>query len=113
MTLSHGEMEPPIFGVYCSMLPKRVRKMLGFVQSTLKWRLMDRKPLDKWVHDSGPVILLGDACHPMLVRYTVGSLSSLIVDVRRSHTERKVLRWQSKMEPYLAIFYREFPIPPN
>jgi len=44
----------------------RARKLLGFVQSTLKWRLMDRKPLDKWIHDSGRVILLGDACHPML-----------------------------------------------
>jgi salicylate hydroxylase len=44
-----------------------VKKILGLVQSTLKYRLMDRKPLDKWVHDSGRVTLLGDACHPMLV----------------------------------------------
>jgi len=44
----------------------RVRKLLGAVQSTLNWRLMDRKPLDKWTHDSGRVTLLGDACHPML-----------------------------------------------
>ncbi|PIL28047.1 hypothetical protein GSI_09799 [Ganoderma sinense ZZ0214-1] len=44
----------------------RIRKILGFVQSTLKWRLMDRKPLKKWIHPSNRVILLGDACHPML-----------------------------------------------
>lgn len=44
----------------------RVRKILQFVQSTLKWRLMDRKPLNKWIHDSGRVVLLGDSCHPML-----------------------------------------------
>jgi salicylate hydroxylase len=25
--------------------------------------------LEKWTHDSGRVTLLGDACHPMLVRY--------------------------------------------
>lgn len=31
---------------------------------------MDRKPLEKWSHDSGRVTLLGDACHPMLVRST-------------------------------------------
>jgi len=43
-----------------------VRKMLGFVKSTLKWRLMDRKPLPTWVHPEGRLVLLGDACHPML-----------------------------------------------
>ena len=42
--------------------------MLSHVKSTLKWRLMDRLPLEKWVHDSGRVVLLGDACQPMLVR---------------------------------------------
>lgn len=25
-------------------------------------------PLDSWVHDQGHIVLLGDACHPMLVR---------------------------------------------
>ncbi|RDX40070.1 FAD/NAD(P)-binding domain-containing protein [Lentinus brumalis] len=44
----------------------RVRKILSFVNSTLKWRLMDRKPLKTWIHPSYKVILLGDACHPML-----------------------------------------------
>jgi len=44
----------------------RVQKLLQLVPSTLKWRLMDRLPLDKWVHDSGKVVLLGDSCHPML-----------------------------------------------
>ncbi len=37
------------------------------MNSTLKWRLMDRKPLKTWIHPSYKVILLGDACHPMLV----------------------------------------------
>lgn len=44
----------------------RVQKILSFVKSTLKWRLMDRKPLPTWVHPKGRVVLLGDACHPML-----------------------------------------------
>ncbi|KAI0271993.1 hypothetical protein BGY98DRAFT_1100075 [Russula aff. rugulosa BPL654] len=43
-----------------------VQKLLSFVKSTLKWRLMDRKPLDTWVHPQGRLTLLGDACHPML-----------------------------------------------
>ncbi|KAI0296726.1 FAD/NAD-P-binding domain-containing protein [Multifurca ochricompacta] len=44
----------------------RVQKLLSFVKSTLKWRLMDRKPLSTWVHPHGRLVLLGDACHPML-----------------------------------------------
>ncbi|EIN04497.1 FAD/NAD(P)-binding domain-containing protein [Punctularia strigosozonata HHB-11173 SS5] len=44
----------------------RVQKLLSQVQSTLKWRLMDRQPLPTWVHPSGRVALLGDSCHPML-----------------------------------------------
>ena len=82
MTLNHGETGPPILGDCYSIFPNRVRKLLGFVQSTLKWRLMDRKPLDKWIHDSGRVILLGDACHPMLVRCISDLLSGITVDIR-------------------------------
>ncbi|CAL1707345.1 unnamed protein product [Somion occarium] len=44
----------------------KVQKLLKFVDSTLKWRLMDRQPLETWIHSSGRVVLLGDACHPML-----------------------------------------------
>ena len=35
---------------------------------------MDRRPLKKWIHPSYRVILLGDACHPMLVRLPLSSL---------------------------------------
>ncbi|KAH9938896.1 FAD/NAD(P)-binding domain-containing protein [Epithele typhae] len=50
------------FADYCPQM----HKILGFVKSTLKWRLMDRKPLPTWIHPSYKVVLLGDACHPML-----------------------------------------------
>lgn len=81
MTLNHGETKPPILGVRYSMLPSSVRRLLGFVKSTLKWRLMDRKPLDKWIHDSGRIILLGDACHPMLVRHMADLFWGMTVDI--------------------------------
>jgi len=55
----------------------RVHKLLGLVESTLKWRLLDRKPLVKWVHGSGAVILLGDACHPMLPYRAQGAAMAL------------------------------------
>ena len=49
----------------------RLQKILSLVQSTYKWKLMDRAPLQTWVHPSGRLLLLGDACHPMLVSLDV------------------------------------------
>ncbi|KAL5485549.1 hypothetical protein ACEPAI_8192 [Sanghuangporus weigelae] len=45
---------------------RRIEKLLSMVPSTLNWKLMDREPLPTWIHREGHVILLGDACHPML-----------------------------------------------
>ncbi|KAJ7808880.1 hypothetical protein B0H14DRAFT_2868506 [Mycena olivaceomarginata] len=36
------------------------------VYSTMIWPLLYRQPLDTWVASSGKVVLLDDACHPML-----------------------------------------------
>ncbi|KAJ7920819.1 hypothetical protein B0H13DRAFT_2249664 [Mycena leptocephala] len=44
----------------------RVKKLLGLVPTTLIWPLLYREPLDEWVAPTGKVVLLGDACHPML-----------------------------------------------
>jgi salicylate hydroxylase len=44
----------------------RIQKLLGMVESTLNWKLMDRAPLSRWVHEKGRIALIGDACHPML-----------------------------------------------
>ncbi len=80
-----------------------VRKILSFIDSTLKWRLMDRKPLKTWIHASHRVILLGDACHPMLVRPP--HTSSCMLTHRCllcSRTGRKVLQWPSRTRPCWA-----------
>jgi hypothetical protein len=47
-----------------------VKKLLGLVPTTLIWPLLYREPLDEWVAPTGKVVLLGDACHPMLVSPT-------------------------------------------
>ena len=41
-----------------------VRDMIDAMDAPLKWALFDRDPLPSW--SRGPVVLLGDACHPML-----------------------------------------------
>lgn len=40
---------------------------------------MDRQPLERWVHPNGRVVLLGDACHPMLVSRTLGYRSNEVL----------------------------------
>lgn len=44
----------------------RIQKLLELIPSTLKWKLMDRAPLETWIHEDGRLALVGDACHPML-----------------------------------------------
>ena len=41
-----------------------IRTMLGKADKHYRWALFDRAPLDKWFNKR--VVLMGDACHPML-----------------------------------------------
>ncbi|KAJ9639233.1 hypothetical protein H2204_003844 [Knufia peltigerae] len=43
-----------------------VRKLCGLTGQYLKWKLADFDQLDRWVHPSGKVALLGDSSHPMM-----------------------------------------------
>ena len=49
---------------------------------------MDRAPLETWVHKDGKVALLGDACHPMLVRTLSHEMSQLMIPYTRSQPYR-------------------------
>ncbi|KAM6496772.1 hypothetical protein JOM56_007245 [Amanita muscaria] len=44
----------------------RLQKILALVPSVLNFRLLSRDPLKSWIHSSGLVTLIGDACHPMM-----------------------------------------------
>ncbi|KIM69526.1 hypothetical protein SCLCIDRAFT_12991 [Scleroderma citrinum Foug A] len=44
----------------------RIQKLLSFIPSAIKWKLLDHAPLKSWVHRDGKLALLGDSCHPML-----------------------------------------------
>ncbi|CAL5870068.1 uncharacterized protein PFLUO_LOCUS4302 [Penicillium psychrofluorescens] len=43
-----------------------VRKLCSMASTYLKWKLADFDQLERWVHPSGKVAILGDACHPMM-----------------------------------------------
>ena len=73
----------------------RIQKLLHLVPTTLNWTLMDRAPLKTWVHKDGKVALLGDACHPMLVRIVPRESDSVyLYQHNLSHIVHKVPPWQ-------------------
>jgi salicylate hydroxylase len=71
------EVDPAIMRQDFQEFEPRVQKLLSLVDSTMVWSLMDRKSLDKWVHDEGKVCLVGDACHPMLPYRAQGAAMAL------------------------------------
>lgn len=43
-----------------------VRKLCGLTGTYLKWKLADFDQLERWVHPSGKVAIIGDSAHPMM-----------------------------------------------
>ncbi|KAF8532324.1 hypothetical protein JB92DRAFT_2689044 [Gautieria morchelliformis] len=44
----------------------RILRIIKLIPSALKWKIVDRPVFESWVHPSGSVVLLGDACHSIL-----------------------------------------------
>ncbi|PVH91983.1 FAD binding domain-containing protein [Periconia macrospinosa] len=51
--------------------------LLTHVPTVSKWKLMHRSPLPSWTHPSSRLVLIGDACHPMLPYLAQGANSSI------------------------------------
>ncbi|KAK7060866.1 hypothetical protein VNI00_000599 [Paramarasmius palmivorus] len=63
-------------GKACSgKIPLSVQKLLALAKSDrlLKYKMLHCRPLDSWVHSTGRVTLLGDACHVFPPHYGQGS----------------------------------------
>jgi salicylate hydroxylase/6-hydroxynicotinate 3-monooxygenase len=52
-----------------------VQRVLAACPRVHKWALFERDPLPRW--SRGPVVLLGDACHPMMPYMAQGGASAL------------------------------------
>lgn len=52
-----------------------VRAVVAAAPEAHKWALFERDPLERW--GEGPVVLLGDACHPMTPYMAQGAATSL------------------------------------
>ena len=74
----------------------RLKALLGLVQETSKWRLMNSEEMAHWGHEGGKFVLMGDACHATLPYLYVPPL--LIHKRTRANaaTEPQEQQWQSK-----------------
>lgn len=54
-----------------------LKRFLDKVDRVDKWKLMHRTELDRWVSNSGNLVLVGDACHPMLPYLAQGANSAM------------------------------------
>ncbi len=52
-----------------------IRKIINQSDQHYRWALFDRAPLEKW--SDGRVVLLGDACHPMLPFMAQGAVMAM------------------------------------
>ncbi|KAF4303360.1 Monooxygenase FAD-binding protein [Botryosphaeria dothidea] len=52
-------------------------RFLECVDSVDKWKLMHREEMDSWISERGNLVMMGDACHPMLPYLAQGANSAL------------------------------------
>ncbi|CZR50303.1 related to salicylate hydroxylase [Phialocephala subalpina] len=80
-----------------------VRKICGLTGTYLKWRLADFDQLQRWVHPSGKVALLGDACHPMMPYMAQGAAQA----TEDAATLQAALRAYSNLPEALKAYERQ------
>jgi salicylate hydroxylase len=81
-----------------------VKKLLTLVTSTSHWRLMDHSPLKTWFNKDGSVVLLGDACHPMLP-YRAQGAAMAVEDAAVLGSLFSHLSHQSQIRPFLRAYF--------
>ncbi|MCJ1355885.1 MAG: hypothetical protein MMC33_005877 [Icmadophila ericetorum] len=55
----------------------KLKMLLGLVQETSKWRLMNSEEMSRWSHQGGKFALLGDACHATLPYLAQGAAQAI------------------------------------
>jgi len=55
----------------------RLKALLGLVQETSKWRLMNSEEMARWGHEGGKFVLMGDACHATLPYLASGAAMAI------------------------------------
>ncbi|KAK4694659.1 hypothetical protein P7C71_g2961, partial [Lecanoromycetidae sp. Uapishka_2] len=55
----------------------KLKTLLGMVQETTKWRLLNSEEMESWSHPTGKFVLMGDACHATLPYLAQGAAQAV------------------------------------
>ena len=58
----------------------RIKKMMGMVASSTKWRLQENMEMENWTSKQGTFTMLGDACHAIIPYLYVGLIYKIKYD---------------------------------
>jgi salicylate hydroxylase len=53
----------------------KLLKIIGMIEKTMKWPLMTVPSMQRWISDSGKLVVLGDAAHAMVPYMSQGKSS--------------------------------------
>ena len=81
----------------------QVRKLCALTSDYLKWKLADFDHLQRWVHPSGKVCILGDACHPMMPYMAQGAAQA----TEDAATLQACLREHENLKEALSAYERQ------
>ncbi|KAF2635499.1 FAD/NAD(P)-binding domain-containing protein [Massarina eburnea CBS 473.64] len=85
-------------------------RLLHQVPTVTKWKLMHRPPLPTWLSRSSNLVLIGDACHPMLPYLAQGANSSIedgaVLGLLLSPSSNPGFRSGDDLPDALALFER-------
>lgn len=85
----------------------RIKKLFNLVPTAHRARFVRREVVDDWLDESGRVLLVGDAAHPLLVKrtkkYYPRFFHGLLTRYSSSLVQRKVPVSQLKTLQFLAV----------
>jgi salicylate hydroxylase len=94
----------------------RLQKLIDLVDTSYVWSLRDRPALERWLHPTGSLIMLGDAAHPMLpyvaqgaasAAEDAGALAECLNHIGNGRSLRDVLGKYQELRIPRAFFMRE------
>jgi len=60
----------------------KLTKLIGMIESTVKWPLVSGAKLERWVHPEKKMIIMGDAAHAMVPYMSQGMLYAQLIHLR-------------------------------
>jgi len=87
-------------------MTSRLTKIIGLIETTLKWPLLTGRPLRRWISPSKKLLILGDAAHAM-VPYMSQGAAMAVEDGAALAEALSLIDWHYELPTALAVFEKE------